>query len=193
MSKFMVVCICLVAFTQLGWSQAGNASFVHGKQAHGIPGYLDPSTHTFTTKAESAAVQDPDALPPTVTEFAGTWTFKITITISSAMPAGAQIFCSASIDEFDDPTNSYSETAAVPAIVSKGSGTCSVAIPYAWFLSNQGSDVVSASYDINMYQAIAIGSTTQVVPIRESHDDLGTNFPVPANGALTTTNVTARI
>jgi len=185
MSKMIFVCVCLVGLTQLGWSQG----FV---QAKGIPGFLNPKTGTFTTRTQgNGPLQNPDAMPDTLTEYAGTWTVKIAMTVSSTIPSGAAVFCSADLSLVG--TDNYYESAVAQASVSKGSGSCTLTMPYAWFLANEPSDSIYVHYSVNIIQGFTVGPATAAESIRETDSTLYGSFSVPANGKLTTTNIVARI
>jgi len=204
MAKLMLVCICLAGLTQLVWSQNGTISKPGERAERGIPGFLDPRTGMFTARVQS---QEPtaDVTPDTaaLTDYTGTWTFTIDITVSSAIPASAVIACDAqlSVDDISisaGPSNgTYFEHQGVLATGSGGSRTCVIPLHYSWYLYNAGAtgtDTVVYSYNVTAVEAIPVGSTTEVVELRRTQWSPSATGPkVPAPGASTATKFGAEI
>jgi hypothetical protein len=92
--------------------------------AHGIPGYLNPVTGSFTARAN---------LPQSATpkQVGGTITVTTTVSLDSTIPAGLPIFCSVSITTFDDVANN---TAGGSNLVTRvgNKATCVTTITFLW-------------------------------------------------------------
>ncbi len=178
LARILFAVLSLAVITCAAWAQNQN-------RMRGIPGYLDPLTGEFRTMMPPA---QQDAEAPAASTFGGTLVFKFTITVSSTIASTTKIACEANA-LVSDSNGTYEEAAAVS--VARGSGTtvsCTVNIPYSWALNTGSSDQVFMSYGIST----ATSSTTALVPQRVS----GHSFPsiaVPANGATTTTTISATI
>jgi hypothetical protein len=195
MKKLMFVCACLVGLTQLGWSQNSNMRAMPGAHGHGIPGYLDPQTGTFTAKvqAEAQHPENPDAPPPTLTEAFGVWNIQITIVDTTVLATGDIVVCQGALSVSDTyPAFGYEEDAAVAAKVSGGAGSCTVTMPYQWYLATPNSDTVTVSYSVSVIHMYTVGSVNQASEDRFTSHVVGT-VAVPVNGTHSTTPVTARI
>lgn len=183
MSKVIFVCVCLVGLTQLVWSQSGGSDAVLGGRARGVPGYLDPRTGTFTAKVQvdPQVVENPDLIGA-----GGTWNIELNIALVTK-PAGTDtVVCEASLDVSDTyPSFGYEEDSVAIAKVSGSSATCTVTIPYLWYLSTPKTDTVTISYDVSLYHVFAIGAVNQANITRRTDHTVG-SVAVPANGATTT-------
>jgi len=177
-ARIIFVCVCLVGFTQLAWSQKP------ASPQHGILGYLDPVTGTFKPLVQNPAPSEEaemEAPGPTT----GKFVFSFTITISSTNLSGDTISCQAEASAFD-VTRSLDESASVKATVSGSTATCTVTIPYSWTLTTPTTDMVSLSYTI-----YATSSTGQ--PTRTSSQTPLATIKVPTSGATTTETIKATI
>jgi hypothetical protein len=133
-----------------------------------------------------------------VPEVAGTLKIDINITASSSVPSGAVVACQVDVSVGDfgaNPSNGdFNEHAGAIATTSTTGGrTCILTIPYAWFLNNAGTAQVGINYHVSILQALAVGSTSQVVEIRRAEHDAVPAFSVPANGAVTTLTFVVRL
>jgi hypothetical protein len=181
--KLIFACVCLVALAQVAWSQDAGV----GRRSHGIPGYLDPLTNTFTTRVQGPGTSiglDPDV---TVTNILARLVFKFTI--STDQPATAVETCSVTASVFD-AAGSYEEHGT--ALATSAGKACTVTLFFSWPLATPGSDTVSLEYDINSFQPVTVGSVTVAEPLRES-DHTIPSIPVPANTQTITTNISATI
>ena len=194
LSKLILVCICFAGLTQLVWSQNSNLSAAPGGRAHGVPGYLDPRTGTFTTKvhAEAEASVNPDV---TFSVRTGTWNFSLPVTLKTAAKSGDILACEVDVSTFDPITIGYEEKAATSVSSPGTRATCTVNIPYSWVLTNlTGStpDTVTISCSVSLIHAYAVGSGSTSVTVaessRETNHTTTESEAVPANGA--TTNIT---
>jgi len=183
MSKTICLCVCLVGLTQLGWSQ------VNSRSDHGIPGYLDPKTGTFTTK-----VQTPEGDPVTPTYLYGEYVINLAATVNTHIPSGGVVSCNFTVSEFGDSNGSYTEYEAAVATGSGTSWKCSITIPYAWLLGTPGTDTISVSYTIGIDEAFTVGSASpEVISLRKSTYNAPSTTGVPASGTVTTLNLGAAI
>jgi len=179
-SKTIFVAVCLVVLSQLVWSQQA----VRRDAARGIPGYLDPKTGTFTTKAQPQAEE---ANPSSSAYYYGTFKINLTATLTTAVPSGGAVTCSSDVDEYGDPDGSYSEKAAAVAThVSGAKWTCDMVIPYIWWLGGAATDALAVSYSMGIYEAFTVGSTSTIVTVRQSSFDAPAIVGVPAAGTTTT-------
>jgi hypothetical protein len=185
MLRVIFVSVCLVGLTQLLWSQNASVDMARHTQSHGVPGYLDPRTGIFTTRAQAAPAEG--AQEPTVTavpfevKVDGVWH------LSTIPKAGDIVSCQASLSVFD-AANSYFENAASIATISGANATCNVLLPVEWTLATPNTDTFSVSYRISIVRAIAVGSTTNVVDIRDVDVTLPSQA-VPSSGAIITINI----
>ena len=98
------------------------------------------------------AVTDENANPaatPTATN--GTLVANFTIKLVTPVPSGYQVQCFlyANVTEESSSytiTNEISDSAGAKATVSGSTATCSVKVPYAWYLSTPTSDTASLTY-----------------------------------------------
>jgi len=181
-SKLIFVCFCLVALTQLVWSQ-NNGMAAH---RHGIPGYLDPQSKSFTTKAEHSRMgnQRDTPLAGTAILFRETFNFSIS---AQDIPAAAVIFCYADISTEDTNGEFYDENSIV-ATRSGDSASCSVPILVKWTLVNPGTDMIDARVYIYAEQGVSIGGGgTEYLERYSDIPDL--TLSVPANDQTVTTSV----
>jgi hypothetical protein len=178
-SKLIFACLCLAGLTQLVWSQNKTVEAAHGVHGRGIPGYLDPQTRNFTTKAEGsgAGAQGDSAAPLSGTPILFRETFNFTIAALD-IPPSAVIFCYASIDT-SDTNGSFYESNTTVATRNGNSATCSVNLLSNWTLQNPTTDTISAFYEAYAEQAVPVGSYTEVIE-RYGYGP-GLTLPVPAN------------
>ncbi len=192
MSKLILVCVCLVGLTQLVWSQNSNLSIAPGSRAHGVPGYLDPRTGTFTAKvhADPQASVSPDV---TYTVQTGTWEFSLPVTLKTAAQSGDILACEVDLSTYDPLTLDYSERAATSVASPGASATCKVNIPFSWVLTTPTTDTVSISYSVSLIHAYTVGSgstsVTTAEASREADHTYSENYKMPANGATTSITI----
>jgi hypothetical protein len=181
-SKLIFVGVCLVGLTQLGWSQAQHLGA--SKQAHGVPGYLDPRTGTFTTRAQGAGeTQDASQEPTALTNIVARLVFNISI-VYNDQPAGAITACSVDISEFGDPSGLfYTEDAT--AIATSNGTVCKVTILFDWALATPTSDQISIDYHIESIQPVTVGGTT-LPEVFRTLDHSIPSVAVPMNGQTIT-------
>lgn len=189
-SRMLFVCFCLVGLTQLVWGQREN----RGEQAHGIPGYLDPETRTFTTKAQTAEATESAA----VTENYGTYNIDINASLITPVPSGAIVDCTAALTVIGDANGSYTESVSAPATKSGTIWKCDMTVYYAWFLSSPTTDTITITYTLAIEGTYTVGgsggtSAPKIYPIRSSTYAAPLVTGVPTPGATTTKTYTAEL
>jgi hypothetical protein len=183
--KLMFVCMCLLGLNQLVWSQnqpTGSQTQNVGtsKQAHGIAGYLDPRTGTFTTKVQRSRVGNKT---PGLTEIVARLIFTFNI-VYNDQPASATTACTVDLDTSDSSGLFYSESST--AIVAKGGATCTVTVLFDWLLATPTQDQINVSYHIDSFDAVAIGSAAPVGEALRSLTHSILPLPVPPYGKTIT-------
>jgi hypothetical protein len=148
-----------------------------------------------TAKPTPNAIEDnPDVGQAALTTFGGTFVFKITITVKSTNIPTDTIACAAGVGVIDQNTTTFvvtgnwEEGAAVAAVRSGSTATCTVTIPYSWSLANGGTDMVNPDYAIE----VPGSSANPPLPARQNSHSLA-SMHVPANGSTTTITVAATI
>lgn len=185
--KRIFCCVCLIGLTQLIWSQNSNSSIAPGSRAHGVPGYLDPRTGTFTAKVHADASPVPDAV--TYSVLTGSWVFTIPVTLNSKTQSGDLLACEIDLSVSDPVTNIYHEK-SVSTVTSPGaSPTCTVTIPYSWVLTAPTTDTVVISYDVSLIQAYTVGPVSAAESSRDTSRTYSYTEAVPANGATTSITI----
>jgi len=182
MSKVVLVCICLVGSTQLVRSQdKGIGAF----QDKGIPGFLNPHTGTFTTRAPGSNGGQISSLTGTPILFREQ--FNITIT-NYDQPSNSLVVCDAHISTSDANSGFY-DSATVTATSSGNTWTCDVPVLTYWTLQTPGSDTVTACVDVSILQLFTLGSVTEAESGRESEQPCLT-LAQPGNTQTVVTNFT---
>jgi len=189
MSRLKVIfcCVCLVGLTQLVWSQNSNLSTAPGSREHGIPGYLDPRTGTFTAKVPTRASVSPDTTV-TYSVLTGTWDFTIPITLKTTPANGDILACEIDLSVNDPVTYTYIET-GIATQTASGASSCTVSIPYTWVLTAPTTDVVVISYDISIIHGYSVGPATGAKASRNTSRFYTYSEPVPANGVTTSITI----
>ena len=150
----LVFLFCLVAtgLTSLAWGR-GRAQLSAVSGNRGIPGYLDPKTGTFTTRAQNPT---PDVQPPNTTRILFRVIVPININLTD-QPSSNIFECSVHIST-SDPTGFFDESADV---IGNAQG-CTVPVLAQWDLGTPGSDTIFISYDLNSFG----GSITAPTSVR---------------------------
>jgi hypothetical protein len=177
-SKLIFVCMCLVGITQLVWSQ--NQHTDAGGQAHSIPGYLDPRTGTFTTRAQPSEAAE--ETPLTFTTILARLVFNFTIAPNDQPPT-ATISCTVSLSTTDSSGLAYDESAT--AIATNNGTACKVTVLFSWSLASPTQDQVFVDYHIASFQSIAVGGAASVQQVRDADHSLP-SISVPLNGQTIT-------
>ena len=174
-SKLIFVCLCLAGLTQLVWSQNKSVDTAHGTHGRGIPGYLDPQTRNFTTKAEGSRADSQEPLAGTQVLFRETFNFTIA---ALDVPPSAVIFCYAAMST-EDTNGEFYESNTTVATRSGNNATCSVPLLANWTLVNPTTDTISAYTEVYSEQSVPVGSYSEVIE-RYGYGP-GLSLPVPAN------------
>jgi len=185
-SKTVFLCACLVVLTQLVWSQnKGIGAF----QEDGIPGFLNPHTGKFTTRAQESGVKAHPQLSGTSLFFREQ--FNITIT-NYDQPSSALVVCEASISTYDDANGEFDDDATVTATLSGNTWTCDVPVLTLWTLQTPNSDSLNACVYVTVIEPFSVGSVSQAVNVRDSDQPCQT-LGVPANGQTVVNSLTFQL
>lgn len=168
------VCFLCVVVCTVGWSQGQSPQIALGKQARGIPGYLDPQTGTFTTRPQT--VTPNVATTNTIFRLIFNFHFQYNDQPSSNVTA-----CEVSISPVGDAASVFINEDAV-AISADGGQSCQVTILASWPLATASSDTISMNYVIHSYQTV---SGVAIESSRTSSQSLA-SIPMLANGETTT-------
>jgi hypothetical protein len=160
MSKVIFVSLfCLIGLTPLVWSQTQDQPLAGGvvRPNHGVPGYLDPQTGTFTARVPNA---DPAVQLPGTTRVLFRLIFPINININDTSPANT-IICGVDLSVIPGPseTSSFFESGST---VGTASG-CTVTILAQWDLVTPTADSIFASFSISSSGSGASRTTSHVL------------------------------
>lgn len=178
------LCLCMTsAYSQIGQSH-------HQK--------------TFGYQDEQGVFHAFQVVPDTVTktDYTGTIDVTIHITVKSTFVSGTTIACGSDVTpSSEDATNpylgiGYDEWVFADATGSGSSYTCTLKLPYSWYLLTPGTGIqnsMSVGYDV-----MAIGASGSVVSLinqgyRETSSTVVQSAPIPAIGATTSYTVYATI
>jgi hypothetical protein len=133
---------CLIGIAPLVWSRSQGQPLPAGTpgSSHGIPGYLDPKTGTFTSRAQIAS---PDVQAAGTTRILFRLIFPITIDINDQSSANTT---SCSVDISTSDAAGFVEDSG--STVGNANG-CTVTILAQWDLATPTADKVSISFDIS--------------------------------------------
>ncbi len=194
-SRMIVAFVCFVGLTQLVWSQSGRVAAA-GNHQQGIPGFLDPQTGMFSTKLQSPGGSVDDTSSAAAVVYWGTYVVTLTISISSTLPSGSIVTCSASLAVSDfgsgGSEGTYYEDGSALATGTGSTRTCKVTIPYSWLVLNGPTDMVSISYDVSALTTYTVGTVTKDASFRDASRSVGT-FSMPAVGAITNLSYAPRL
>jgi hypothetical protein len=141
-------CLCVVGFvTRVGGQAPLGDQAPAGAQ--GILGTLDPQTGAFKPLTKPNRVKDEGGIYGTTTPTTGTLQVNVTITIKSTIPSTEPIACTvtAVMEEVYDSVY-VNESATALAVRSGSTATCSMTIPYSWYLEAPASDVITITSTI---------------------------------------------
>jgi len=179
----ILVGICFAGFAQLALGQMGSAGSAQMTHQHGVPGYLDPKTGTFTTRAHSSGVSADISPDIATTTILARLVFKFNIRTDQTSPAVT--FCTVDLDGGDE-AGFYEEEGS--AVATAAGTACTVTILFSWTLATPTMDTISVSYDVGAFQPVAVGGISTSEEFRHSSHSIA-NIAVPLNGQ--TVNVPA--
>jgi len=199
--KLIVMAVCLVGLGQLVWSQS-EKPVPAGTPASGIPGFLDPKSHTFTARAEAVG---PEVMRPE-DSVAGAWYYGdlqivLTIYVASAFPSGTVYLCYGDLNTYDTSTysgtgtlvtagnnNSYTEYAEATAPApSGGYTTCTLNFNYFWQLENPTADSIYIDFSAQAVNVTNFNGVPQSVVLRQPGRSGMYMTGVPTTDSLITT------
>jgi hypothetical protein len=122
------------------------------------------------------------------TTVSGTLQLTLTVTLVSAIPAGALIQCmlSAQVSDSDQPSvlDDISESDTVSPTRSGATALCKMAIPYQWVLHDQAHDTVSLGYTVSTTNPDGVGRFTSVVSFKTIGVPAGGTTSFSASGRI---------
>ena len=132
------------------------------------------------------------------TPVAGTLVAKFTIKLVTAVPSGSEVLCGLTATVTDENTTTYAianeiyENASTKATVSGTTATCTVIIPYSWYLTNGSTDTADLSYTLSIVSPTATNDSGQNRYSNQYVPGAGA-ISIPANGATTTYTISATL
>jgi hypothetical protein len=178
----------IALLSSLGLSLAGAAFGQQAKTTEGIPGFLNPKTHTFHARVAPQVVPDASSAKT----YTGTLKYAFTVKLDTSVSSTEALVCVANADVYDGTgTDYYEETSAGTATVSGSTGTCTVSIPYSWSLVDGSTDTVSLSYEL-----VIVPTSSSSVLAEFSRRDHSSELPaiaVPVSGATTNIPISATL
>ncbi len=183
--KFLILILCLLGLVAAGVAQNAEVQKSPVAPSSSSFGYLDPKTGIFHSLVRQPRSVEEPAITPTT----GRIQINVTITVAASLPANAVIECEA-FGGVDDPTEGeFSNTFTITATRSGNKATCSMPIPYIWYLATPGSDTVVFDLEVSA----TAGTTGTAGYYSETFSAPQITMKVPANGAITVENVTTTI
>jgi|HubBroStandDraft_3_1064219.scaffolds.fasta_scaffold501424_1 hypothetical protein len=162
---------CLIGLAPLVWSRNQDQPLAGGavRPNHGVPGYLDPQTGTFTAQIQTAS---PDVQLPGTTRILFRLIFPISININD-QPAGNTTTCGVDISVFGSgETSSASDSTSTPGTASG----CTVTVLAQWDLKTPATDTIFISFSVSSSGSGGSRTTTHGLA----------SIPVPTNGQTIT-------
>jgi hypothetical protein len=176
-SKVIFACLVCIVVATLGWSQSPSAQPEQGKLAHGVqpghgvPGYLNPQTGTFTTQAQSPTA----AVATTTVIFRLTYNFKF---LYNDNPVGNTTTCSIYISTSDAAGSHYEGNTVISP---DGGQSCQVTVLAQWDLATPTTDMIQVSAYVESFGSTK-GNYDQLLPDRYTRINNLPSIPVPEYG-----------
>jgi len=149
-------------------------------------GYIDGKTGIFHPLNRTPLS---DEVAAAITPTTGKYVFNVTITVSSVLPTTAVITCELSGGVDDLLTGLFSNDVAVTAKRTGNTATCTLTMPYEWYLGEPTKDTVALDLEVSA----TAGTFGTSGFYEESFIAPEITSTVPANGTTTTKNVTTTI
>ncbi len=159
------------------------------------PGTPEPDAQPGSRLQRTVADENANATPAATN---GTLVARFTVKLVTPVPSGHQVQCglTASVDDENKSTytidNHIYDTASTKASVSGSTATCTVTIPYSWYLSNLSTDTVQLTYSLYILNASATNGSGEARTSSQFVPGAGA-IKVPANNATTTFNIAATL
>jgi hypothetical protein len=176
--KLMLALACLIALAGSALAQNTPNKRTFG-YIDGKTGIFHPLDRTLLSEETAAAI----------TPTTGTFVFNVTITVSSALPTTAVIGCTVSGGVADLLTGEFSNFVGVTAKRTGNTATCTLHMPYEWYLGQPTKDVVELDLDVSA----SVGTIGSAGYYAEEFIAPIVTQAVPVNGTTTTKNVTTTI
>jgi len=184
---FAIACILALVASCLAQNEETNVTTsVQTKRTPGVLGYMDQKTGTFHPLTNGI---NPADLPPATTPTTGKLVFNIKIAVNPGLPTTAKIQCEATATVGDLTTNAlFTNMGVVNATRSGATATCSITLPYGWFLASPSTDTVVLGIVVD-----ATNGALVTPPYTLATGSQSLTIKVPANGATTTENLSTSI
>jgi hypothetical protein len=176
--KWMFAVACLL--TVVGSAFAQNAETKRNF------GYVDSKTGMFHPLNRTPLS---DEILATITPTSGKFVFNVTITVSSALPTTAVISCGVNGFVDDLLTGDFSNFVEVTAKRTGNTATCTLTVPYEWYLGQPTKDIVEM--DLTVDATAGITGTTGFY--EETFSTPAITMAVPVTGTTTTKTITTTI
>jgi hypothetical protein len=183
---FLLAAVMALAFTPCAFAQFGSQPL----SSHRTLGYYNSDTGLF----EPLRPAEQDTETPAVTPTTGTLVFNFTITLKSALPKNAILICTAGGEVIETHYATNEEGLGIAKLESGNTYSCSISMPYSWLLATPSSDKIILSYKAETYEALQVTAENGTgVSVTSTAGRVSSQSPasiaVPANGAITTENV----
>jgi hypothetical protein len=176
--------ICTIVCA-LGLVASAFAQNVESKKSPGILGYLDPKTGAFHVLTRSVGPEE----TPQVTPTTGKFVFNITIAVNPGLPSTSKISCTASVAVEEAATVSlFEDNGAAAATRSGSTATCSITLPYGWYLTTPTTDMVTLNI-----QVASVTGKVGTLPYSDGLSSQTLSIKVPASGSTTTETISTAI
>lgn len=157
-----------------------------------------PEPDTATTRKRTVVDEAAAITAATVTPTTGTFVAKFTIKLATAVPSGSEVLCALNTSVVEDNTTTYTvnneiyDTKTAKATVSGSTATCSISLPYSWYLSTPSSDTASLTYYLYIINSTATNQAGETRTSSQFVPGAGA-IKIPANGSTTTYTISATI
>lgn len=178
LAKLILASACLIVLV--------GSALAQNTQPKRTFGYIDGKTGTFHSLNRTPLSDEALAA---VTPTTGKFVFNVTITVSSALPTTAVISCSVSGGVDDLLTGEFSNFVELTAKRTGNTATCTLNVPYEWYLGQAAKDVV----EMDVTVGASVGSFGSSGYYDEEFVGPAITMPVPVTGTTTTKNITTTI
>jgi len=187
---FPILVVLVLSFAPLASAQLADSPLSSRRTL----GYYNPDTGLF--EPLRPATQDLEA--PAVAPTTGTLVFNFTITLKTALPKNGMLTCGAAGAVIETGYSADETGFGFAKVVSGNTYSCSVSMPYSWFLNSPGTDKIILSYKATVVEGIQVTATngtavTVVASSGRGSSQTIASIAVPANGAITTKVVTVTL
>jgi hypothetical protein len=160
------------------------------RPSHPILGYYDAATGAFT----AVQTESQEAVASAVTPTTGTFIFKFTLTVKSAVPKNSVIVCKG-IALLNGDSSGYTTQENATGIATRVSGntySCTATVNYSWPITSASTDKIYLQADVSINYSLQVTAsngtsvTDVLITTRAAHPNFAPPIGVPLNGATTT-------